>query len=91
MLQEKFFKILKEYGEFSCLGKKPSKKGTGTCRMVPYHNCHFILSNYKTPTIIKIPPRYPSNEQRRMFRYSSENNKSYFKVYPITKQRKPSK
>ena len=93
MLQEKFLKILETYGYWKCK-RFIGRDGAGAfvrCPGSPIHSCTFIFDPLIPSQIIKIAPRYPNNEQKRMFRYSSEGTESYFKVYPITRRRKPSK
>tara|TARA_R100001594_G_scaffold77656_1_gene112222 strand:+ start:628 stop:909 length:282 start_codon:yes stop_codon:yes gene_type:complete len=89
VLQEKFLKLLKKYGYWKCRNIK--RPGTGAfirCPGDPIHSCPFLFEPPIKAQITKIPPRFPNIEQKRMFRYASEGDQSYFKKYEIDKRRK---
>jgi|TARA_R100000789_G_C2946996_1_gene133845 hypothetical protein len=89
VLQERFNQIIKKYGYWKC--KNELKEGSGAfvrCPGLPIHSCPFIFDPIIPSQVTKIPPRYPTIEQKRMFRYASEGDQSYFMKYEIDKRRK---
>ncbi len=89
MLQERFNQIIEKYGYWKC--KNVLREGAGAfvrCPGAPIHSCPFVFDPVIPSQVTKIPPRYPTLEQKRMFRYASEGDQSYFKKYEIDKRRK---
>lgn len=86
-----FEEILSRFGRYRCTTMKRNNKGMQIKCLPGQHSCLFLLHKPTEYETHKLPPRYPTYEQRRMFNYSSEDGEGYFKKYKVNKQRRAPK
>jgi len=85
LFQEK----IHQYGEYTCeTGKRQGKAHLKRCDD-DNHTCQFVLTNKIRRQVHKLPPRYPTPEQKRMRAYCSQSGEGYLKKYEVNRLRKP--